>query len=214
MKSIAIAIVWNIELNQPRFYYRGDMNKIIRWTELRRLMPYTKKSIIFDGRSANTVVQDRGITTLVDEVVYLGRQWFRARHQDNAQAYFPGRVEWRRLLVLTCYCDSRLRSNGAVQLSAVFYRSDVSDSSPSNNDAPDGHKHRAWSIGGSRRVCFVAEPNDQGTGAEISRRSPRSADPGSYNWKPWTPPPGGLVSAGDAFGRLKPASRQSPPHHC
>jgi len=34
--------------------------------------------------------------------------------------------------------------------------------------------------------------DDQGTGAEISRRSPRSADPGSYSSQSLTPPPLGI----------------------
>ena len=45
-------------------------------------------------------------------------------------------------------------------------------------------------VGGSRRVRSGAEPSDQSEIEAVSRRSPRSADPGSNNWNSWTPPPG------------------------
>ena len=52
---------------------------------------------------------------------------------------------------------------------------------------------------GSCRVRYVTEPFDQGTVAAISRRSPCSVDPDSYNFQSLTPPPLGIETTHDAF---------------
>ena len=43
------------------------------------------------------------------------------------------------------------------------------------------------------------EPLDKELGAEISRRSPRLADPCSNNCESWTPPPSGIATTREAF---------------
>jgi len=43
------------------------------------------------------------------------------------------------------------------------------------------------------------EPLDKELGAEISRRSPQSADPDSYNTQPLTPPPFWIKTTRNAF---------------
>ena len=54
-------------------------------------------------------------------------------------------------------------------------------------------------VKGSCRVRYAMEPLDQELGAEINRRSPRSADPDSYNCQSLTPPPWGIRATRDAF---------------
>ncbi len=56
-------------------------------------------------------------------------------------------------------------------------------------------------VRGSCRVRYVEEPFDQGTDAEISRLSPRSVDPESYNCQSLTPPPFWIKTTRDAFDR-------------
>ena len=57
-------------------------------------------------------------------------------------------------------------------------------------------------VRGSCRARYDAEPFDQGTVAEISRRSPRSADPGSYSSQSLTPPPLGIKDNSRCVRRL------------
>jgi len=81
---------------------------------------------------------------------------------------------------------------------------------------PESINLTAGLSGGSRRVRFAAEPLvcdtcDQGSWAEISRRSPRSADPGWNNWNSRAPPPVWMAPAGGGYG-AKP--KGFAPRHC
>ena len=63
----------------------------------------------------------------------------------------------------------------------------LSEVCPQINDAPARETGRGLSPGPLLpRNRMISQK------APFSRRSPRSADPGSNNWKSWTPPPEGL----------------------